>query len=135
MAQLSNYHPQEQLVYHHWNWDLEGPTIQDQGVSTTDLSTVIEHPSDVIDIRERRRVPKREFDQEASFYIFQWLSVNGEDKHRRLFIKDWIDRIWKKDEGGQEAEEADEADADEADPGSKGLGQREDRVKVKDWVN
>lgn len=79
--------------YHHWNWDLEeGPTIQDQKFSTTDLSTVIEDPSDVIDIRERRRVPERELDQEASeeatWYIFLWLSINGEGRPSETIYQD-----------------------------------------------
>lgn len=53
---------------------------------------MIEDPSDVIDIRERRRVPERELDQEASeeatWYIFLWLSINGEGRPSETIYQD-----------------------------------------------
>ena len=53
--------------YHHWNWGLEkGSVIQDQGFSIEPPSTVTEYPSDMIGIREHRKFPTRELDQEPS---------------------------------------------------------------------
>lgn len=118
--------------YHHWNWHLEeGSVIQDQGFSIAPLSTVTECPSDMIGIREQRRFPTRELDQEASeeatLYAFLWFGINGEGKPSETIYEDaWLEGIWEEDEYDWE-DEADDQDSKEP------VGQLEDRVKA--WLN
>ncbi|CAI7569446.1 unnamed protein product [Penicillium glandicola] len=117
--------------YHHWNWEVEGRIIQDQGFPPSPLSTITEFSCDMINIKEPRIFPKRELDQlaseDATFYISIWLSINGEGKPWEIIYQDdWLRGVWEEDDGGWEPDEADDRD-------SKDFGQLKDRVKT--WLD
>lgn len=113
--------------YHHWNCELQEGVIRDEGFTT---KTVTEDPCDMIHVKEPRLFPKRELDQlaseEATLYIFLWLSINGEGKPSETIYQDeWLRGIWEEEEDVWE-DETDDRD-------SKGLIGLEDRVRA--WLD
>ncbi|CAG7939345.1 unnamed protein product [Penicillium salamii] len=119
--------------FHHWNWDPEeGAIVQDYGFSTTPISTIIEYPTDILDIKKPKPFQKKELDQmasrEASSDIFRWFFINGEGKPpESIYEDDWLKEIWDQDESGEEADEA-------VDQKSQGLvATSRDRVEI--WLS
>ncbi|KAJ5253826.1 hypothetical protein N7524_011006 [Penicillium chrysogenum] len=119
--------------YHHWNWDPEeGAIFQDHGFSTTPLSTITEHPADILDIEKPKTFQKKELDQmasrEASLDIFRWFFINGEGVPlETIYEDDWLKEIWDEEESGEEADEA-------GDQESQGLVAT-NRDRVETWLS